>query len=468
MAARAGSPRGGVAPGRVIVALVAALIALVLGALVIVTPRPSATAAAAPSPAAGQEAPLTLTLFWGDGCPKCESERKFLAQLQREHPTLTVQQFEVWKHTANRSRFEATARHFGVDASAVPATVVEDRLWIGFTAAIRDDIRTTVETALRGGTVPRGVYGRTGSGTCKATDEICTTGTKNDAEVDVPFVGRVDVGDKSLVVSTLVIGFVDGINPCSLWVISILLAIVIRTGSRRRVLAIGSAFLVVTAGMYALYMAGMYSALSVISYLDAIQLGVGIIAGIAGIIAVKDYFWYKRGVSLTIPESSKPGIYKRVRDVAGSKSLLLALGATTLLAVAVSLIETPCTAGFPLLWTGLLASHHVGLLGSSLLFLLYMIPFLLDEMFVFFVAVFTMRATKLQEKHGRLLKLVAGTIMIALAGTMIFAPAVMEDVLGATLVFAVAIVVAGAVHGITTRWRHHRQHHPRPRPTPAV
>ncbi len=455
------SPGGRPGPAR----LVGALLALAFTAALIVGLGPVTGWAA--TPASGPETPVTLTLFWGDGCPKCEAERDFLSKLQGEHPGLTIEQFEVWNNTGNRTRYEAAVRRFGVDASAVPATIVDDRLWIGFTDAIRDDVRSTVETALRGGTVPTGVYGRTGSGTCQPTDEICTAGTKDTAEVDVPFVGRVNVGDQSLVVSTLVIGFVDGINPCSLWVISILLAIVIRTGSRRRVLAIGSAFLVVTAGMYALYMAGMYSALSVISYLDAVQLGVGIIAGIAGIIAVKDYFWYKRGVSLTIPEGRKPGIYKRVRAVAGSKSLLLALGATILLAVAVSLIETPCTAGFPLLWTGLLASHHVGLLGSAILFLLYMIPFLLDELFVFGVAVFTMRATKLQEKHGRLLKLVAGTIMIALAGTMIFVPGTMEDVLGATLVFTVAIVVALGVHAITVQWGRHRGHHPHAHPTPA-
>jgi hypothetical protein len=149
---------------------------------------------------------------------------------------------------------------------------------------------------------------------------------------------------------------------------------------------------------------------------------------------------------LSIPEGGKPGLYRRMRAVAGSTALLPALGATILLAVGVSLLETPCTAGFPVLWTGLLASNDVGPTGSVLLFLLYMIPFLLDEILVFAVAVATMRATKLQEKHGRMLKLVAGTVMLALAGTMIFFPRVMEDVLGATVVFVAATGVALAVH----------------------
>ncbi len=418
--------------------------ALTFGVLVLAgvltVPPPAAADTAAPA--------VTLTLFWGDGCAKCEAERGFLADLQRQYGDLRVEQFEVWQNTGNRRLFEQAAARHGVEASAVPMTIVQERVWIGFTDPIRDDIRRTVESATRGDPVPRGLYGQAGEGTC-TTDEVCLS--QPGASVDVPLVGRVDLGDRSLVVSTLIIGFVDGINPCSLWVISILLAMVIRTGSRRRVLAIGSAFLLVTAAMYAVFMAGIYSALSVIGYLGAIQIVVGVVAGAFGLLAIKDYFWFRRGVSTSIPERSKPGLYRRMRDVAGSHPLLPALGATTLLAVGVSLLETPCTAGFPVLWTGLLASHDVGLAGSAVLFLVYMVPFLLDEIVVFGVAVATMRATKLQERHGRLLKLVAGTVMLALAGTMVFVPDVMEDVLGASIVFAGAIALAAAVHATTRR-----------------
>lgn len=446
-------PRSGA--GRPVPRVLALLAGVLLSAgLILLTGQAGSPAAAPPAPAlaagvSGQQ--VTLTLFWGDGCPKCEAERRFLGELQRAHPELRVEQYEVWKDTGNRSRFQEAARRHGVDASAVPMTIVQDRAWIGFTDSIRDDIRRTVEGAIRGEPVPKGLYGQTGTGTC-TTDEFCPAPEKPRTVVDVPLVGEIELGDDSLIVSTLVIGFVDGINPCSLWVISILLAIVIRTGSRRRVIAIGSVFLFITAAMYAIYMAGIYSALTVIGYLDSLRVIMGLVAGVFGVLAVKDYFWFKRGASLSIPERSKPGIYRRMRDVAGSHNLIPALGATTVLAVAVSLLETPCTAGFPLLWTGLLAANDVGFAASALLFLLYMIPFLIDELVVFVLAVVTMRATKLQEKHGRLLKLVAGTVMLALAVTMVFAPQVMEDLLGATLVFVVAIAVAVVIHLSAVRW----------------
>ena len=64
-----------------------------------------------------------------------------------------------------------------------------------------------------------------------------------------------------------------------------------------------------------------------------------------------------------------------------------------------------------------------------------MVPFLLDELIVFGVAVVTMRAAKMQEKHGELLKLVAGVTMLALAGTVLVRPETMNDPVEATLVF---------------------------------
>jgi cytochrome c biogenesis protein CcdA len=403
--------------------------------------------AAEAQPADEGEAP-TLVLYWGEGCANCEAEKEFLAEFRQSHPDLRVQRYEVSRDSANRERFERHLARLDLEASAVPTTVLGQRVWIGFSEPIEADLRANLRRALAGEQVPAGVYGQAAPGTC--TTDACAL--EPESAIDVPVVGRVDLGSHSLVVSTLLIGFVDGINPCSLWVISILLAIVIRTGSRRRVLAIGSVFLLVTATMYALFMAGVYGALSVISHLGAIQAVVAVAAGIVGVVSVKDYFFYKEGLSFTIPDRSKPGIYARMRRVAGERALVPALAATAVLAVGVSLLETPCTAGFPVIWTGLLDANDVPLTGAVLLFVLYMIPFLLDELVIFTAAVVTMRTTKLQERHGRVLKLVAGTTMLALAGAMLLAPEVMESVAGAGIVFLAAGVAAALIHLLASRW----------------
>jgi hypothetical protein len=416
---------------------------------------PSFGAAPASVPADTAQPAAELVLYWGDGCPNCENEREWLATVAKDHPDLTITQYEVWKDADNRALFVAAGEDLGFEASSVPTTVIGERVWIGWTGPIQEDVSDAIDLVLAGEAPPPGVYGTPGAGTCNQDEGVCTV-EDDGVLVDVPLVGEVALDDKSLLVSTLIIGFVDGVNPCSLWVISVLLTIVIRTASRRRVVAIGSMFLGVTAGMYALYMAGIYSALTVVGYVGAIQVIVAVVAGIFGVVSVKDYFAFKKGLSFTIKDSAKPGIYKRVRDAAGHRSLLPALAATVTLAVAVSLLETPCTAGFPVLWTGMLRANGVGFAETALLFVAYMIPFLLDEMIVFGIAIATMKATKMQEEHGELLKLIGGVTMLALAAVMVFAPRLMENPLGALALFAGAFVLAWLIHVVTSKVRANR------------
>lgn len=391
-----------------------------------------------------------LVIFWGDGCPNCARQEEWLQQVEQQYPGLNVVRYEVWNSEANREIFARVGEELGFEAGSVPTAVIGERVWIGWTDPIQQDVAGALALVARGELPMPGVYGTAGAGTC-STEGLQCSAAPEPIVIKVPGFGEVSLGDKSLLVSTVIIGFVDGINPCSLWVLSILLAIVLRTASRARVIAIGTTFLVITAAMYGLYMAAFYSALTVVGYLGVIQWVVAGVAAVFGAVSVKDYFAFKKGISFTISDSAKPGIYQRMRAAAGHKALLPALGATVVLAVGVSLLETPCTAGFPVLWTGMLHANGVGPAETAALFIAYMIPFLLDELIVFAIAVFTMRSMKLQEKHGELLKLFAGVTMLVLAAVMVIDPTLMEDPIAALALFAAAFAAAAIIHAVTTR-----------------
>ena len=202
----------------------------------------------------------------------------------------------------------------------------------------------------------------------------------------------------------------DGVNPCSLWVLSVLLAIVLHSGSRGRVILVGSTFLFVTTAMYGLYIVGFYSALDYVGEMAWIRLGLAAIAITFGVLQLKDGLYPGVGPSLSISADRKPGLYKRMRSVAAAdRGLPAVIAGTVALAVGVSLLETPCTAGTAAAvdracWP----TQGVSTATAAGLFALYMTVFLLDELIVFGVAVFTLRAAKLQERHGRVLKLIAG------------------------------------------------------------
>lgn len=382
---------------------------------------------------AGSADGRVLHLFWSEGCPYCEAELAWLDGLVDRYPTLEVRTYELSGSDANRALWVRMATERGVEPTGVPTTILGDDVWVGFDEArIGSRIEAAVVAAL-----------------ATAGPEEPEPGPVDQASViSLPLFGDVDLGSRSLVMSTALIGFVDGFNPCSLWVLSLLLALVLHTGSRRRVLIVGGTFLVVTTVLYGVYIAGLYSVLSYIAYVPWIRVLVAAIAATFGVLGVKDYLAFRRGPSMSIPASRKPGIYRRMRAVtAADRPLPAVVAGTAAMAVGVSLIETPCTAGFPVIWTNLLAANDTTTGAAVVLFGLYMLVFLLDELAVFGVAVVTMRAAKLQERHGRLLKLVGGVVMLALAGVMLADPALLESVVGTTVVFGGAGLVAAAVVG---------------------
>jgi thiol-disulfide isomerase/thioredoxin len=405
-------PSSGARTGRrLVLAVVTAVIALAFVSDLRTTARAESAA----------QDPVELVLFWGDGCPHCEAERAFLEELQADHPALVIRQYEVWNNAANRQLFVETAAAAGVEARAVPTTFIGDRVWIGFSSATGDEIRTVVDAALQGEVIE-----------------------SSDARiVDVPFVGDVDLGGRSMLLSTVIIGFVDGVNPCSLWVLSILLALVLHSGSRRRVALVGAVFLLVTSAMYGLYIVGAYTALSYAEFLPWIQRSVALIAIVLGLVQLKDGFGIAGGPSLGVSEQARPGMYQRMRGLAVvDRPIAALLGATAALAVGVSLIETPCTLGLPILWTNLLTENDVPFTGAAVLFVVYLAVFLLDELIVFVAVVATMRSLKVQEHHGRALKVISGMVMITLGAVMIASPEALETIGGTLAVFGIAALLS--------------------------
>jgi len=278
-----------------------------------------------------------------------------------------------------------------------------------------------------------------------------TTGCLNAGEgilsgksvINVPLLGPINLESQSLLVSTLLISFVDGFNPCSLWVLSILLSLMLNTSSRKKVFIIGTVFIVTTAAVYMLFIAGLFTVFTFVSFLGWIQVVIALLALFFAVINIKDYFWYKAGLSFTIADDQKPGIYKGIRNVMKAGDSLWGLvSATFVMAIGVSVVEFSCTAGFPVLWTNLLTAQQVGTLTFVLLLLLYMVIYQIDEAAIFLVAVFTLKASRLEEKHGRVLKLIGGMLMLTLAGVMLINPDLMDKLSSSLLIFGFAFVAS--------------------------
>jgi hypothetical protein len=339
-----------------------------------------------------------------------------------------------------------------------------EKYWTGYSDAIGEDIEASIQTCVQTGckdigpeiaSLVQGVENElpgehVPDPAVVSLDPGSGGGVDGEAQLQdsltLPIIGTVSLETQPLFLSTLLIAFVDGFNPCSLWVLSMLLALTLHTGSRKKVLIIGLIFLTVTAAVYALFIAGLFTIFTFTSFLGWIQVVVALVALFFAVINIKDYFWYKEGLSFTIADEKKPGIARSIRRVMDAgQSFWGMAGATVIMAAGVSLVEFSCTAGFPVLWTNLLAAQGVTAGIFVALLLVYMLIYQLDELVIFITAVYTLKASKLEEKQGRILKLIGGMLMLTLAVIMLVNPALMNNLNSSLIIFGGALAAAGLV-----------------------
>ncbi len=408
-------------------------------------------------PALAQEShPVHIYLFWGEGCPHCAAAKPYFESLVEKYPGVQLHMYEIYNSTVNQELFSSMAEKYNFQPSGVPTFFIAQYYSVGWTEDMNTAIEDVIRTCLKDGCPDPGegiVSHEPVQVTAQPTPQptIVVTPTPTPAPsgpmefdkentIDLPIFGEVDLTNTSLFLSTLLISFVDGFNPCSLWVLSILLTLTLHTGSRRKVLIIGLIFIAVTGAIYALFIAGLFSVLKVVSFLGWIQVVIALVALFFALVNIKDYFWYKEGLSFTIADEKKTGIARGIRRVmdAGQSFWGLA-GATVVLAAGVSLVEFSCTAGFPVLWSNLVSAQGVTAGVFVLLLLLYMVIYQLDELIIFGSAVITLRASRLEEKHGRILKLISGMLMLTLAVVMLVDPTLMNTIKTSLLVFGIAL-----------------------------
>lgn len=373
--------------------------------------------------------------FWELGCPHCEEEKPFLEQLAGRYPQLDVRMYEVSHDRGNADLFDKTAKAYGITACCVPVTFIGDfEPIVGYVDSMADDIQDKIEYCLEHGCIDPGEKGEA---------PVSPTPSPSEDIVRLPIIGEIDLSSMPLYLTTAIIAFVDGFNPCSLWLISLLMGMVISSRSRTKVLLVGSTFLVVTATGYGLFMLGLLSVFRYVGFAGWIRAIVALVALMFAVVNIKDYFWFKRAISFTIPERYMPKIYADMRNIAkGGKSTWAMVVGTAIMALGVVLVELPCTAGFPVIWTGIIAQHNLGILSFVLLFALYLLIYLLDELGVIIPAAVVLKGRWFQEKHGRSLKLVGGMIMLVLGIVMLTEPGLMSDVGMTLLVFGAAIAAS--------------------------
>lgn len=448
-----------------------------------------------------------LYVFHSLTCPHCREAMPFIEQMAAETPWLRLHSMELSQNRANGERYVRFAEAMGQEAMYVPAFFYCGQMVSGYDtaegmgAAIRADLEACHAEALARYGAPTaanaellaGVSGvvdapGAGEGAGAATDGAgavvagaagagaAGAGAQGAAEnagaalaqeslpavaaagvaataptVALPFVGEVSAASLSLPALTVVLAGLDAFNPCAFFVLMFLLSLMVHARNRTRMLIIGLVFVLFSALIYFVFMAAWLNVFLLVGELAIITLIAGIVAIIFGAINVKDFFAFKQGVSLSIPEGAKPGLFARMRKLVSADSMPTMIGSTILLAIAANSYELLCTAGFPMVYTRALTLHDLptaafyGYLAAYNL--IYIIP--LVAIVVLFAVRFGSR--KLSEREGRVLKLLSGLMMLMLGGLLVFLPAALSNPLTAIGLLVAAILLTWLIVFIDKR-----------------
>jgi glutaredoxin len=333
-----------------------------------------------------------IEVFVRADCPHCQDAHRFLDELRREDPSLVVVERDVMQDAAARERLLALAAQHGIGAAGVPTFRIGERVIVGFRSA--ETTGAEIRAALAG----------------------------REPAVELPLLGAVDVRALGLPLFTVLIGLLDGFNPCAMWVLVFLVSLLAGLQDRRRMALVAGTFVAVSGAAYFLFMLAWLNAFLAVGVSRGLELALGAVAVAIGAVHLKDGIAPGVGPSLSIPDSARPGLYRRMRAIVRAESAGAALLSATVLAVVVNLVELGCTAGLPALYTRILtlrelpAWQYLGYLG------LYNAAYVFDDALVVATAVITLSRRRIQERGARVLQLVSGGVMLALGVLLWAAP----------------------------------------------
>lgn len=362
-----------------------------------------------------------IEVFVRAGCPHCAKAEQFLQTLQQEQPGLIIEYHDVEQDANALKHLKTLAASLQFQAVRVPAVYVGGQLIIGYSEAAGTD--AVIREALRQAQVSINQQPRDLAGSCEAATALSCDGSSEinqAAPSNTPAAVRVwghelTLEQLGLPVFTLVMGLLDGFNPCSIWVLLLMISLLAPMQNRWRMLAVAGTFVAVEGIAYFVFMAAWLNLFLFIGLSRGSQIAVALIALAAAALNLKD-FWHLGwgGVSLSIPASAKPGIYTRMRAILTAQNLAGAMIGAVVLAVLVQIVEFMCTSGFPALYTRILTLQSLDKFSYYAYLLLYNVAYMLDDVIILSVGVVTLSQHRLQENEGRWLKLVSGLVMAAL------------------------------------------------------
>ena len=373
---------------------------------------------------------VNIYLFYSDTCPHCHEELTYLNKFEEKYDNVRIYKYEIG-NSRNAILLDEVASLFDTQVSGVPFTIIGDKYFKGFSYESYYDrfvasieYYSTYQYKDRTGEYIGGIelpkYDETKEDNKQDINEYIDEKTNHKIKI---FGKTISLKNMALPLISVLIGLVDGFNPCAMWVLLFLISMLIGINDKKRMWIIGMTFLLTSGFVYLLFMLAWLNAATLLLAIKLVRVIIGLIALTGAVINIHSYIRHLRDSGCDVIDDKKRSkIFDKIKKFTSEKNLFLAVVGAMALAISVNIVELACSAGLPVMFIEILSMNDLNVLEKGIYIGLYMLFFLIDDFIVFFIAVRTMELTGFSTKYGKISKLVGGILLFLIGILLIFKP----------------------------------------------
>jgi hypothetical protein len=334
--------------------------------------------------------------FYLSGCSHCEEQRPFNERLANTYPSIQIVEHDVTT-PAEHTLLDKMLENLGVEYEpAFPITIFGNQV---FSWESEETTGRAIEEALR---------------QCLAGRCPPPTSEEPKHKIKLPFIGEIVLSDYSLPALAIILGLVDGFNPCAMWVLVYLISLVATLRDRKRIWLICGSFVLASGILYFLFMTAWLNAFLLIGYVKAVTIVIGLVALGGGILQIREVVETKGAIvcEVTDEESRKKTMTKVQKIVSAPLTWGILVGIIAL-AFTVNAVEFVCSAAIPAVFTQVLSLSNLSTFQYYAYILLYDVFFMLDDTIIFSTAAFALTSS-LGDRYAKYSRPVGATILIIL------------------------------------------------------
>ena len=400
-----------------------------------------------PVSAKADEKVINIHLFYGNGCPHCAAEEEFLSNYLKDRTDVKLYKYEIWYDSHNQELLSKVQKEMGTtNKNGVPFTVIGKKTIVGYADGVTDEqIKDSINYYLNNDyrDYAGEITGKVKKAEVKediTKDESKTEDKKEnkmekaddtkdsdqtDENVTVPVLGKINAKKVSLPILAVVLGFVDGFNPCAMWILIFLITMLFNMKDRKKMWILGLTFILTSGIVYLMFMLAWLNLATFISKIAFIRLLIAVIALVVGLINVYKYIdsLKKKDEGCdVVDKKDRKKIMEKIISITHEKKFIIALLGIMVLAASVNIIELMCSIGIPLLFTQILAMNNLSTFSYMIYMFIYIFFFLIDDIVIFVISMVTLKVTGLSTKYTKYSHLIGGIIMLIIGLLLIIKP----------------------------------------------